>query len=273
MDPDWSADLALAHELADTADRITVTRFLARDLRVHTKPDATEVTDADIAVEQAVASRLRAARPDDALLGEETGSSGPASTRRWILDPIDGTRSYLRGVPIWATLLALEVDGDVTLGVVSAPALHRRWWAARGLGAWAGSRRCTVSQVSRLADASLSYSSLRGWERSSGGNAMVELAGRCWRSRAYGDFFSHVLVAEGAVDLSAEPDVSYWDLAATQVIVEEAGGVFTGLDGVRGARQGSVLASNGTLHREALAILAAGPLGPERTPGPRRPGA
>lgn len=262
MAPDWSADLALAQELADAADRITVTRFLARDLRVSTKPDATEVTDADVAVERALAARLRSARPGDALLGEETGSSGSASRRRWILDPIDGTRSFLRGVPIWATLLALEVDGEVALGIVSAPALQRRWWAARGLGAWAGSRRCTVSQVSRLAEASLSYSSLIGWGRPGGGNAMVDLAARCWRSRAYGDFFSHVLVAEGAVDLSAEPEVSYWDLAATQVIVEEAGGMFTGLDGVRGARQGSVLASNGILHRDALEILTAESRGP-----------
>ncbi|HVU71702.1 MAG TPA: histidinol-phosphatase [Mycobacteriales bacterium] len=259
-------DLALALELADAADAITLGRFRAADLVVTTKPDTTPVTDADQAAEAEVRRLLARARPGDAVLGEEEGETAGTGGRRWIVDPIDGTKSYARGVAVWATLLALEVDGEVVLGVVSAPALHRRWWASRGGGAWADDglfepgteapRRLAVSQVSALSDASLSYSSLSGWAaRPQGLGAFLGLADACWRTRAYGDFWSHVQVAEGCVDLSCEPEVSRWDLAALQPIVEEAGGRFTDLSGVRGPGGGSVLASNGRLHDAALALL------------------
>jgi histidinol-phosphatase len=209
-----------------------------------------------------VRRRLAAARPGDAVLGEEEGETAGTTGRRWILDPVDGTKSFARGVAVWATLLALEVDGEVAIGVVSAPALHRRWWAARGDGAWSSNglgepRKLGVSAVAELADASLSYSSLSGWAaRPQGLGAFLGLAQACWRTRAYGDFWSHVMVAEGCVDLSCEPEVSRWDLAALQPIVEEAGGRFTSLAGERGPGGGSVLASNGLLHEQALRLLA-----------------
>jgi histidinol-phosphatase len=255
----WSDELALAHELADAADAITQTRFAAADLVVETKPDLTPVSDADRAVEDVVRRLLAERRPGDAVLGEERGASGGGS-RRWIIDPIDGTKNFVRGTPSWATLLALEVDGTVVVGVVSAPALSRRWWAARGDGAWvrspAGTRRCQVSQVASLDDAFLSYASLSGWEARGTLPQFLELARRVWRTRAYGDFWSHVLVAEGAVDLSCEPEVSLWDLAALQPIVEEAGGRFSDLAGVARADAGSVMCSNGLLHEEALALFS-----------------
>ena len=252
----WAGDLALAHALADAADALSLARFLAADLLVETKPDLTPVTDADRAVEDAVRRTLAAERPDDAVVGEESGTTG-ASKRTWIVDPIDGTKNYVRGVPVWATLIALRVDDMVVLGVVSAPALNRRWWAARGDGAWtaspAGPRRLNVSRVAAIDDAFLSYSSLAGWD----GNALVALTERVWRTRAFGDFWSHMLVAEGAVDASCEPEVSVWDLAALQPIVEEAGGRFSDLSGLARPDGGSVVCSNGLLHDEVLRILTA----------------
>jgi histidinol-phosphatase len=255
-----AADLALAHELADAADAITLDRFRALDLQVDTKPDLTPVSDADRAVEQAVRRHLGSARPADAVLGEEYGASGDGP-RRWVVDPVDGTKNFVRGVPVWATLVALQVEQSVAVGVVSAPALGRRWWAARGLGAHAGpsyaeGRRLQVSRVSALADAHLSYSSLTGWEEQRRLGGLLELSRTVWRTRAFGDFWSHVLVAEGAVDISCEPEVSLWDLAALQVVVEEAGGRFTDLAGAPRADGGSVVCSNGTLHDEVLAALA-----------------
>jgi histidinol-phosphatase len=253
-------DLALAHELADAADAITLDRFGAVDLRVSAKPDLTPVSDADVAVEQALRSALSSRRPGDAVLGEEDGETG-TGPRRWVVDPIDGTKNFVRGVPVWASLIALQVDGEVVAGVVSAPALGRRWWAARGLGAHTGgslarSRRLRVSGVSSLADASLSYSSLTGWEEQGRLPGLLRLSSQAWRTRAYGDFWSHVLVAEGAVDASFEPEVSLWDLAPLQVVVEEAGGRFTDLTGRARPDGGSVVCSNGSLHDEVLAALS-----------------
>jgi histidinol-phosphatase len=251
----WAEDLALALALCDEADALSLQRFRALDLVVETKPDDTPVTDADRGVEELVRTRLAGARPDDAVLGEEYGVTGD-SVRRWVLDPIDGTKSYARGVPVWATLLALTVDGEVVVGVASAPALGRRWWATRGGGAYAAeagvARSIRVSGVSALGDASLSYSSLGGWPDRT---RLLALTDAVWRTRAYGDFWSHVLVAEGVVDLSTEPAVSLWDLAPLALIVEEAGGRFTGLDGVRGPDRGSCLASNALLHEAALRTL------------------
>ena len=253
-------DLALAHELADAADAITLTRFGAVDLDVRSKPDLTPVSDADVAVEQAIRLLLASRRPDDAVLGEEDGESGDGP-RRWVVDPIDGTKNFVRGVPVWASLVALQQDGIVTVGVVSAPALGRRWWAARGVGAHTGgslqsARRLQVSGVAALADASVAYSSLTGWEEQGRLPGLLKLSRDVWRTRAYGDFWSHVLVAEGAVDASFEPEVSLWDLAALQVVVEEAGGRFTDLTGAERADGGSVVCSNGLLHDAVLQALA-----------------
>jgi histidinol-phosphatase len=260
-DSPYSDDLELARRLADAADLITLARFGAPDLRVESKPDLTPVSDADRAVEESLRSRLEDARPDDAVSGEEYGSSGD-SPRRWVIDPIDGTKNYVRGVPVWGTLIAL-LDGDEpVVGVVSAPAMARRWFAARGAGAWSSSgshapeaehRRLAVSKVASLDDASLSYASLGGWgERRS---AFLELTDRVWRTRAFGDFWSYMLVAEGAVDLATEPDLSLWDMAALVPIVTEAGGRFTNLTGADGVAGPGAAASNGLLHDELVAAL------------------
>lgn len=259
----WERDLALAHELADAADALTLQRFRALDLAVESKPDLTPVSDADRAVEQEVRRLLATARPDDAVLGEEYGVDGDGS-RRWVIDPIDGTKNFVRGVPVWATLIALQVDESVTVGVVSAPALGRRWWAGRDLGARAGSSlreadQLRVSTLTDLADAALSYSSLTGWEEQQRLGGLLDLSRRVWRTRAFGDFWSHVLVAEGAVDISCEPEVSLWDLAALQVVVEEAGGRFSDLSGRARPDGGSVVCTNGALHDEVLRALAAAP--------------
>ncbi len=260
---DLTADLALAHRLADAADALTLNRFRALDLHVSAKPDLTPVSDADLAVEQALRALIADARPTDAVLGEEHGSTG-SGPRQWVLDPIDGTKSFVRGIPVWATLIALRIDGQVVVGVVSAPALGRRWWAARGQGAFAADLGTggvapgvpiAVSRVSRLEDAQLSYSSLTGWEQQGRLDGLLQLARDCWRTRALGDFWSHVLVAEGAVDASFEPEVSLWDLAPLQVIVEEAGGRFTNLAAEPGPEGGSVVCSNGLLHDTVLTGL------------------
>jgi histidinol-phosphatase len=266
IENEWSAtnsgplaDLAVGLDLADLADAITIERFRAADLVVTSKPDLSPVSDADQAVERAIREHLAAARPDDAFFGEEYGSTG-TGPRRWVVDPIDGTKNYVRGVPVWATLIALLVDDDPVLGVVSAPALSQRWWAARGEGAFTSShgadpRQIHVSQVATLSDASLSYASLSGWNEHGKFDAMVELTRQVWRSRAYGDFWSYMLLAEGAVDIAAEPELSLWDMAALAPIVTEAGGSFTGLNGVPGVQQGNVAASNGLLHRALLDVL------------------
>ncbi len=258
--PDFGDDVRFAHVLADAADAISLGRFRAQDLHVETKPDLTPVTDADRAVEDSIRTTLSRSRPRDAMLGEEFGASGHGP-RRWVVDPIDGTKSFVRGVPVWATLIGLMVEDEVVAGVVSAPALDRRWWAARGQGAWTGrslarASRCAVSDVSSLSDASLSYSGLDGWETAGRLEAFFGLMRSCWRSRGYGDFWSYVLVAEGAVDVACEPDLALHDMAAVSVIVEEAGGRFTSLDGVPGPGGGNALATNGRLHDEVLQRLS-----------------
>ncbi len=253
-------DLRFAHVLADAADDITMRRFRALDLAVQAKPDLTPVTDADLATEESLRGVLGRARPRDAVLGEEYGRTG-FGQRCWIIDPIDGTKNYVRGVPVWATLIALMASGEVTVGVVSAPALGRRWWGAKDGGAWTGrsltkAAACRVSAVGRLADASLSYSGLASWDRSGQLDSFVGLAKMVWRTRAYGDFWSHVLVAEGAVDISAESEVSLWDLAALQIIIQESGGMFTDLAGNMTPDGGSALCTNGLLHDDVLAVLS-----------------
>jgi histidinol-phosphatase len=259
MPSDYTDDLRLAHVLADDADSTATARFKALDLHVMTKPDLSPVTDADQSVEQGIRRTLSRARPRDAVLGEETGSTGH-SQRRWVVDPIDGTKNFVRGVPIWATLISLMVDDEVVVGVVSAPMLNRRWWAMKDGGAWTGksllrATACQVSDVSRVEDASLSYSSLSGWDERGRLDDFLSLSRRVWRTRAYGDFWSYMMVAEGAVDIATEPELELYDMAALDIIVREAGGVFTSLDGEPGPHGGSALATNGKLHDQALAFL------------------
>lgn len=231
-------------------------RFKADDLVVESKPDLTLVSDADRTAEEYIRGQLSRSRARDAVEGEEFDSTGHGS-RRWIIDPIDGTHNYVRGVPVWATLIGL-LDGDeAVMGLVAAPALGRRWWAAKGSGAWAGrslsaAKPLGVSKVSRLSDASLSYSSVRGWEALDRRSAFMELLDDCWRTRAYGDFWSYMLVAEGAVDIAAEPELNLYDMAALVPIVTEAGGRFTGLDGRPGCFSGNAVATNGPLHDVVL---------------------
>ncbi len=263
MATNFTDDLRLAHVLADDADSLTASRYKALDLHVVNKPDLSPVTDADESVEEGIRRTLSRARPRDAVLGEEYGSSG-FGQRRWVVDPIDGTKNFVRGVPVWATLIALMVQDEVVVGVVSAPQLNRRWWAAKGSGAWTGksllrATECRVSDVAQLEEASFSYASLGGWEQRDRLEDVLALSRRCWRTRAYGDFWSYMLVAEGAVDIAAEPELAVHDMAALDVIVREAGGRFTSLDGTPGPLGGNALASNGRLHDRVLAFLGSLP--------------
>jgi len=252
-------DLRLAHLLADDADSITMSRFKALDLKIDAKPDLTPVTDADTAVEESVRRTLSRARPRDAVHGEEMADTG-WGPRRWVVDPIDGTKNFVRGVPVWATLIALMINDEVAVGVVSAPALGRRWWASLGGGAYAGKSlmspvECHVSQVSRIEDASLSYAEVGEWVESGQGQEFVDLLRSCWRTRAYGDFWSYVLLAEGGVDIACEPELELYDMAACSIVVTEAGGSFTDLDGRPGPLGAGAYATNGLLHEAVLAQL------------------
>jgi histidinol-phosphatase len=258
--PSHTDDLRLAHILADDADSLAMDRYKALDLHVATKPDLTPVSESDRKVEEVMRRTLSRARPRDAFVGEEEGTTGWGA-RRWVVDPIDGTKNYIRGVPVWATLISLMIEDQVVVGVVSAPALGRRWWASYGDGAWTGralmsAQPCRVSDVSKLEDASLSYSSLSGWEKLGKKDQWATLMDTCWRTRAYGDFWSYMLVAEGAVDIAAEPELNLYDMAAVAVIVQEAGGRFTAVDGTPGPNGSNAVATNGRLHEEVLTHLA-----------------
>jgi histidinol-phosphatase len=250
--PGVHSDLDFALGLADLADSLSLPRFRALDLRVETKPDLTPVTEADQAVERALRERVSAERPGEGFLGEEFGVEGDSAVR-WIVDPIDGTKNYSRGIPVFATLIALERDGNVEVAVVSAPALARRWWAARGDGAFSGpgGDPIRVSQVERVEDAVVSFT--RTALRHGGAAALVA---RAWHARTFSDFWSHMLVAEGSVDVALDPVASVWDLAAVKLVVEEAGGRLTDVSGQRRADGGSGVSSNGLLHDEALSALA-----------------
>lgn len=254
------SDTELALRLADAADDITAARFRAADLRVSRKPDRTPVTDADLAVEDRIRDLLAVARPADQIAGEERGGTIGAG-RTWLIDPVDGTKNFLRGVPAWATLIALLVEGRPVVGVASAPALRRRWWAAAGQGAWTSTdggapARISVSGVDSLDDAYLSTTDLGSWTRYHSRAAYLALVDACWESRAFGDFWQHCLVAEGSMDVAAEPIVNPWDVAALQVLVTEAGGRFTDLAGVPTYDGGSALSTNGFLHDAALSVVA-----------------
>jgi len=270
---DLQDDLALAHALADLADAISLDRYQAQDLVVTTKPDNTPVTDADRAVETAIREALATHRQTDGLVGEEFGSDKGLSGRYWVIDPIDGTKNFMRGVPTWATLIALvQVDSagieEVIVGIASAPALARRWSAAKGHGAFvrfnsgnvddlteefdsvSNEKKISVSKVGVLSDASISYSDFVGW-----GDRLEpfqKLLANAWRTRGIGDFWSHMLVAEGAVDIAIEPKLAVWDMAALDIIVREAGGAFTNTAGQNGPFGGSGVSTNGVLHNAVI---------------------
>lgn len=246
-----SEDLGFAHFLADAADAITLARFGALDLRVETKPDLTPVSEADRAAEEAVRALVAASGRGEGVLGEELGGdNGGGGDVRWIVDPIDGTKNYVRGVPVWATLLALQRQGEIVLGLASAPALGRRWWAVRGEGAFVNGEPCHVSAVARLEDCTVSTTSARGMP--DGWGAIVE---RAWSNRGFGDFWQHCLVAEGALDVACDRVLKLWDFAAVQLIVEEAGGRCTTFAGEPPATDTSFVATNGALHDEVVSLL------------------
>lgn len=259
----YAADLELALAMADAADKLSMQYYRSKDLVITTKPDATPVTEADQAVERLLRETLGTQRPADDIVGEEFGGDGAqAPGRRWIVDPIDGTKNYLRGVPVWSTLIALAVDDDYVVGVVSAPAMGRRWWAVKGGGAWTREvngdvLRIRVSGVSDLKDASFSFSDAVDWDRHSATpGALQRVIDATWRQRGYGDFLSHMLVAEGAVDIGAEPTLAAWDMAALIPIVEEAGGRITGFTGGDPLAQTSALTTNGVVHDTVLRLIA-----------------
>ncbi|CBT75438.1 MULTISPECIES: inositol monophosphatase family protein [Glutamicibacter] len=257
-------DLDFALALADKVDAFTLARYGANDLVVESKPDMTPVSDADRGAEQLILAELAAHRPDDSVLGEEFGVHGSGS-RRWVIDPIDGTKNFVRRVPVWATLIALLIDDEPVLGVVSAPAMVRRWHAATDLGAFVtepgaavgttATRPLQVSSVASLADSSLGYASLNGWKDAGKLDGFLELLDTAWRTRGYGDFLSYALLAEGALDAAFEPELELYDMAALVPVVREAGGRFTSVAGVEGCHGGNALATNGKLHEAILPYL------------------
>jgi histidinol-phosphatase len=259
-DEQLAGDLEFALHLADLADVRSMKSFRDTDLVIDTKPDFSPVTEADRGVERTLRDAIADARPGDAILGEEYGSVGDAE-RRWILDPIDGTKNYVRGVPVWATLIALMERDEVLLGVVSAPALARRWWASRGAGAYVtdpgspSARRLRVSRVAAIADASFSFSDTEGWTERHAARALRTLTQDTWRQRAYGDFWSHMMVAEGVVDVAAEPFLESYDMAALVPVVHEAGGRMTAFSGGSALGGGSALTTNGLLHSHVLDLI------------------
>jgi len=263
--PQYSAELEFALTLADRADAISLSRYQALDLEITTKPDNSPVTDADKAVERAIIDAIATKYPSDGVVGEEFGSNG-SKDRYWVIDPIDGTKNFVRGVPTWATLIALVENEEVVASVVSSPALYRRWYASADGGAFVvegGSvkaspapRKLNVSKVSQLSDASITYSDFQGWGARRAN--FEKLLDGAWRTRGLGDFWSHMLVAEGAVDVAIEPSLALWDMAALDLIVREAGGKFTSLDGVDGPFGPNAVSSNGVIHGAVITALNQG---------------
>ncbi len=261
-EPELDAWLALATAACDEADGIARSTF-RRDLEISTKPDRTFVTQADQAIERAIRSRIHAAYPDHGLVGEEYGTEAADAATRWYIDPIDGTHNFIRGVPLFGTLLAVERDGELQAAVISAPALRERWWARRGGGAWAqgaddaAPRRIRVSGVASLDDAQVLYGSGHDIDASGLAPGFRALLGAVWRERGFGDFWGYALLAEGAAEAMVEVDLSSWDAAAPTVLIEEAGGRVTDFAGDRAIDSGTFLATNGLLHDEVLARLRA----------------
>ena len=259
FDGDLSADLALALRLADAADAASMSRFDAADLEVSLKADASHVTEADLATEKAIRAILESERPEDGVFGEEFGITGDSS-RQWIIDPIDGTANYLKGIPMWTVLIALSIDGVPRVGVASQPALGRRWWAASGLGAWTntpdgGERRLAVSTISDIAESSASFQSIRQWDEVGRTDELLRLSRAVWRDRGYGDTWPYMLLAEGRLEFVAEFGVKEYDVAALVPIITEAGGTFTSFDGDDTIADRSSLATNGILHQSFLDLL------------------
>lgn len=253
-----ASDLDFALRLAELADELTMAHYLRDGLRIETKPDLTPVTEADQAVEQAIRAELTTTYPQDGIVGEEFDSHDDTNVRVWVIDPIDATKNYVRGIPVWATLIGLLENGKPVLGVVSAPAMGRRWWASTGAGAFTQDpsgqvRQISVSGVQELSDASLSFSDAVGWDAYP--EALTDLQASTWRTRAYGDFLSHVFVAEGAVDVAVEPELNVWDMVAFAAIVQEAGGTVTGLNGEDFISAGNALSTNGLVHAQALGLI------------------
>jgi histidinol-phosphatase len=251
-----AVELELALELADLADGVSLGYFQRQaSLVVESKADLSPVTQADREVEQVLRRRIAEARPGHAVVGEEYGQTASTAGSRWILDPIDGTRKFVRGMPGWATLIALEDEGEMMVGVASAPALGRRWWAARGLGAFADGQPIHVSSVPTLAEAHVTHGALEGWVRAGRAPQLGALAEQSWGTSGYGDFWIHMLVAEGAAEAAVEIEAAIWDLAALKVIVEEAGGRFTDINGANTAASGTGISTNGLVHDAVLALL------------------
>ena len=253
-----ASDLDFALRLAELADELTMAHYLRDGLRIETKPDLTPVTEADQAVERAIRNALATTYPEDGIIGEEFDAHDDSNKRVWVIDPIDATKNYVRGIPVWATLIGLLENGKPTLGVVSAPAMGRRWWASAGAGAFTQDpsgevRSISVSGVASLSDSSLSFSDAVGWDAYP--EALEDLQAHTWRARAYGDFLSHVFVAEGAVDVAIEPELNVWDMVAFAAIVQEAGGTVTGLNGEDFISAGNALTTNGLVHAQALALI------------------
>ncbi len=262
MNPDgpYSKDLVLALHIADAVDQFTMDGYGTLGLTVDTKDDDSPVTEIDRGAEQLIRDVLDQRRPKDAILGEEFGTKG-GGPRQWVIDPVDGTKNFIRGIPVWGTLIALLDEGKPVMGVVSAPALGLRWFASKGDGAWKGpdirsAKRMHVSQVNQIKEATISYASLEGWESSGKLDPFMDLMRDCWRTRAFGDFWSYMLVAEGAVEIATEPELELYDMAALVTIVEEAGGRFTSLTGDPGPFGGNALVTNGLLHSDVIKRLA-----------------
>lgn len=249
------SDLEFALALADEADAITMRHYQSASLSVRTKIDMTPVSEADEAVERMIRERVTAERPGDGIVGEEYGTTG-ATARRWIIDPIDGTKNYVRGIPVFGTLIGLEENGRVVAGVVSAPAMARRWWASASEGAFCNTlgttRQLHVSGIGTVESSHLAYDAIGDFDQHGGAVRFLSLTRRCARSRGFGDFWAHMLVAEGAVEIAIEPAVAIWDMAPVQLIVEEAGGRFTDLRGESRIDGGSAVSTNGLVHEAVL---------------------
>ena len=256
-------DLEFTHKLADAADKISMARFGAMDLKIETKPDLTPVSDADRSVEEELRKLIADYSPQDSIIGEEFGHDG-GGNREWILDPIDGTKNFVRGVPFWGTLIGLRVDGEMTTGMVSAPALGRRWFGATGLGSFLqtktnsfqSERKLQVSRVSKLQDAYLGYSSQDRWEKKSQEEEFEKLLKKVWRARGFGDFIIHMMVAEGSLDLAMEPSLAIWDMAALIPIIREAGGNVTSLNNGDPLIEKSLVTTNGLLHEQTIKLFS-----------------
>ena len=250
--------LAFAHDACDAADAIARQHF-RRDLVVERKPDRSFVTVADQGIEREIRSRIRARYPDHGLVGEEYGTADEGAATRWYIDPIDGTHNFIRGVPLFGTLLAVEHDGEIQAGVISAPALRERWYASRGGGAWArgldGERRIGVSRVAAVEDAQVLYGSSRETAASGLMPGFDALLAAAWRERGFGDFWGYTLLAEGAAEAMMETGMKTWDLAAPLIVIEEAGGRVTDAFGERRIDAASFVATNGLLHDEVLRRL------------------